>query len=212
MKKCNSCGININTNYDYCPFCQDKLVGESFSYYPKYKRKKMPSIFKIIVFISLIAGIITGFIDYNINATFTWSIYCFLGLLSNIIINFSIFHSEKDIHNSIIGYSLVLILIALIWYFKTKFNIISNLIIPIICIFIMLYTCCMSFFTKIKPLSYLSINILVILIPILLVLRHYTTNNILSYLAILIFIIIFIALYFFRHDELREELIKIFRI
>ena len=70
----------------------------------------------------------------------------------------------------------------------------------------------MSFFTKIKPLSYLSINILVILIPILLVLRHYTTNNILSYLAILIFIIIFIALYFFRHDELREELIKIFRI
>ena len=70
MKKCNSCGININTNYDYCPFCQDKLVGESFSYYPKHKRKKMPSIFKIIVFISLIAGIIIGFIDYNINTTF----------------------------------------------------------------------------------------------------------------------------------------------
>ena len=108
MKKCNSCGININTNYDYCPFCQDKLVGESFSYYPKHKRKKMPSIFKIIVFISLIAGIIIGFIDYNINATFTWSIYCFLGLLSNIIINFSIFHSEKDIHNSIIGYKTML--------------------------------------------------------------------------------------------------------
>ena len=98
-------------------------------------------------------------------------------------------------------------------FINTNFiYIISNLIIPIICIFIMLYTCCLSFFTKIKPLSYLSINILVILIPILLVLRHYTTNNILSYLAILIFIIIFIALYFFRHDELREELIKIFRI
>ena len=212
MKECKNCHIKINTNYDYCPFCQDKLEGESFSYYPKYKKKKSPKIFKIIVYFSILAAIITGFIDFQMHSSLTWSIYCILGLLTNIIVIYYIFNSEKDIHNMLVGYTLLLILIAIIWYYKTQFKYITDYIIPILCILIMLYTCFISFFTKVKPLSFLSINILVVIEPILLILGHYTTNNILCYLSILIFIVILLRLYFFHHDELKEELIKIFRI
>ena len=212
MKKCNNCQININTNYEYCPFCQDKLEGESFSYYPKYKKRTSPKVFKIIVYISILIAIITGFIDFQMHSCLTWSIYCILALISNIIINYYIFNSEKDIRNSLVGYGLVLILIAIIWYYITELKFITNYIIPILCISIMIYTSFVTFFTKAKPLTYLSINILVVIEPILLVLRHYTTNNILCYLSILIFVIIIIRLYFFHHDELKEELIKIFRI
>lgn len=212
MKKCNNCHISLNTNYEYCPFCQDKLEGKSFSYYPKYKRRKSSKVFRIIVYISIIMAIITSFIDYQINSYLTWSLYCLLGLLSNIIITYYIFNSEKDIHKSLIGYGLVLILISIIWYYLTEFTYITNYVIPILCITIMLYTSFISFFTKVKPLTYLSVNMLVVIEPILLVLRRYTTNNILCYLSILTFIIIFIRLYFFHHDELKEELIKIFRI
>lgn len=212
MKKCNNCQINLNTNYEYCPFCQDKLEGEAFSYFPKYKKKNSPKVFKIIVYISLLIAIITGFIDYQIHSYLTWSIYCILGLLSNIIITYYIINSEKDINNSLVGYGLVLILISIIWYYLTELHFITDYIIPILCISIMLYTSFVTFFTKVKPLTYLSVNMLVVIEPILLVLRHYTTNNILCYLSILTFIIIFIRLYFFHHDELKEELIKIFRI
>ncbi len=212
MKRCNNCQIDLNTNYEYCPFCQDKLVGKSFSYYPKYKKKKSSIIFKIILFISLLTAIITGFIDYQIHSGLTWSIYCILGLISNIIITYYIFNSEKDISNSIIGYFLVLILISIIWYYKTNIKLITNIIIPILCLFIMLYTIIISFITKKKPLTYLSINILIVIEPILLILRHEITFNILCYIDILLFIIIIITLYFFNHDEFKEEIIKIFRI
>ena len=63
MKKCNSCGININTNYDYCPFCQDKLVGESFSYYPKHKRKKM---LKLEMIFFILQKILKNYLDIKI--------------------------------------------------------------------------------------------------------------------------------------------------
>ena len=212
MKECNNCHIKLNTNYEYCPFCQDKLEGESFSYYPKYKKRKRSKTLKFIAFISILAAIITVFIDYQINSYLTWSIYCLLGLLSNYLIIYYIFNSQNDIHNSIVGYGLVLILIAIIWYYKTETKYITDIIIPILSILIMLYTSFISFFTKVKPFSFLSINMLVVIEPILLVLRHYTTNNLLCYLSILIFIIIMIRLYFFHHDELKEELIKIFRI
>ena len=212
MKECKSCHIKLNTNYEFCPFCQDKLEGKSFSYYPKYKKRKSPKIFKIIVFISILIALITGFIDYQIHSYLTWSMYILLALLSNIIITYYIFNSENDIHNSLVGYGLVLILIAIIWYYLTKLKYITDYIIPILCILIMLYTSFISFFTKVKPLSFLSVNMLVVIEPILLVLGHYTTNNLLCYLCILIFIIIILRLYFFHHDELKEELIKIFRI
>lgn len=212
MKECKSCHIKLNTNYEYCPFCQDKLEGKSFSYYPKFKKKRSSKVLRIIVFISLLVALITGFIDFQIHSHLTWSIYVLLALLSNIIITYYIINSENDLHNMFVGYGLVLILIAIIWYLLTKLSYITDYIIPILCILIMIYTSFISFFTKVKPLSFLSINMIVVLVPILLVLGHYTINNLLCYLCILLFIIIILRLYFFHHDELKEELIKIFRI
>lgn len=68
MKYCSKCSINVGGRHQYCPLCQSELSGEDSEHYfpPAEALKKKSMIYKIQLFVSVSAVIITLFLDYLI--------------------------------------------------------------------------------------------------------------------------------------------------
>ncbi len=217
MKKCTSCNINYNTSENFCPLCQNKLIGEnSEEVFPSKIRLKAHLLFKILLFITLAVSIICGFIELCISNHLKYSLFIIGGLFTNLVI---VYHIIKNRHNVLrfIGKTgVIFIIIALIWYFITKSMIITNYIIPSICIFELLYNLITFIVLRnnyiINYLSLILINMFILIIPILLILFKCTSFNLISYISLVFALILLIGLFIFYFDEIIEELKKLFNL
>ncbi|MCK4551667.1 MAG: hypothetical protein KAU02_02030 [Tenericutes bacterium] len=80
MKKCDKCGITINTKQQYCPLCHQVLNGETYTdfkeVYPEYvslRRQVLPITKKILLFFTIISIIILGIINIADRSGVYWS-------------------------------------------------------------------------------------------------------------------------------------------
>ena len=80
MKKCDKCGITINTKQQYCPLCHQVLSGETNSdfkeVYPEYislRRQILPTTKKLLLFFTIISIIILGIINIADKSGVYWS-------------------------------------------------------------------------------------------------------------------------------------------
>lgn len=215
MKKCNCCNVSINTLANSCPICGTKLTGSGIDHiYPKAKRKKLTIIMKFVLFISIALGIIASYIDYIINHSFSFSTYICLGLFSNYLILYLIFKSRRDTLKLLIRYGFIIVLLLFIWFYYTKAYILTNIIIPSVCIFELLLSDIIACFIRSKYIrKYIKIivtNIILAIIPFILVRTHLTTFNVLAHVSLLISIINVIGLIIFAFDDLRCEIRKFF--
>lgn len=217
MKKCTSCKINYNTNEDFCPLCQNKLIGKnSEEVFPTKIRLKAHLLFKILLFITLTLSIISAFIELCISSHLKYSIFVIGGLFTNLVV---IYHIIKNHHNVLkfIGKTGIFsIIVALIWYFVTKSMIITNFIIPSICICELLFNLITFIVLRnnyiINYLSLILLNLFVLIIPILLIILKCTSFNLISYISFAFALILLIGLIIFYFNEIIEELKKIFNL
>lgn len=217
MKKCNSCNILFYTTEKLCPLCQNKLLGNSQSVFPiNYRYKTVTMINKVILFLSISLAIVSIFIDLLLNKQITWSLVVILGLITNHIIIQTILRSYKDTLSMLGKYGIVIMVISFIWYFYTKNTIITNYIIPILCILELVFTGILSIILRnsyvLRYIRLILLNVFISIIPTILVLFKLTTFNILAYTASIISLILLTALIIFYYEELKDELSRIFNI
>ncbi|MBR6297084.1 MAG: DUF6320 domain-containing protein [Treponema sp.] len=218
MKKCRSCNIEFNTNEKRCPLCQNELEGEpDEQLFPKNVRYETNSlILKIVLFASIVAFLVIGFLDILVIKNLKLMGYVSLGLLTNLVVIYFILKSYQNIYKILGRYGFLLIILLLIWYFYTKSPVITNYIIPSVCFFELAFNMIVGVILRrnymIKYSSQIMMSIFLLLIPIVLVALKMTTDNILSYICVLLSIISTIGLLIFFFDDVKEELGKIFNM
>ncbi len=218
MKKCRSCNIEFNTNEKRCPLCQNELEGEpDEQLFPKNVRYETNSlILKIVLFASIVAFLVIGFLDFLVIKNIKLMGYVSLGLLTNLVVIYFILKSYQNIYKILGRYGFLLIILLLIWYFYTKSPVITNYIIPSVCFFELAFNLIVGIILRrnymIKYSSQIMMSIFLLLIPIVLVALKMTTDNILSYICVLLSIISTIGLLIFFFDDVKEELGKIFNM
>ena len=218
MKKCNSCNIEFNINDKYCPLCQNILVGKSDDVlFPKNIRYKTNSlILKILLFVSLVILLVFGFIEIMITDSIHISLYVGLGLVTNYVVVRFILKNYQNIYRMFGKYGFIVIFLLLLWYILTISKIITNYIIPSVCIFELLFNIVVGIILRknylIKYSGQILMNIFLLLIPIILVALKLTSNNIMSYICLLCSVISIIGLFIFFFEDIKEEFKKIFNI
>ncbi len=218
MKKCASCKILFNTNETNCPLCQNVLTGhpKELNFPQNIRHQTNSLILKIILFASLTILLIFGFTEFMITHHLKYTIYISVGLLTNFLIVSYILKYYQNIYRMFGRYGLLIIIILLIWYLVTKSHILTNYIIPSVCLTELLFNLILCLILKknyfIKYSSQLLLNLVLLFLPLILVFLKLTTNNILSYICTLISIITILALIIFLYPDLKEELKKIFNL
>ena len=113
-------------------------------------------------------------------------------------------------------YGLIVVILLLMWYFVIKSPIITNYIIPSVCMFELLLNLIVGIvFRKnylVKYSGHMLVNLILLFVPILLVGLGLTTNNIMAYLCSLFAVISIVGLVIFFYDDIKDELCKIFNV
>lgn len=217
MKKCTNCNINYNTSENFCPLCQNKLIGDcEVLVFPTKIRLASHMLFKILLFITLTISIICGFIELCITNHLKYSLFVIGGLFTNLVVVYHILKNRHNILRFIGKTGVIFIIIALIWYIVTKSMIITNYVIPSICIFELLFNLITFIVLRnkyiINYLSLILINIFILIVPIFLIIFKCTSFNLISYISLVFALIILIGLFIFYFDEIIEELKKLFNL
>jgi len=218
MKICQSCNIEFNTNEKMCPLCQNFLEGETkelaFAQNIRYKTNSL--ILKLLLFISVVIFLICAFIEISISGIIDWSIYVILGLATNYIIVYFILKNYQNTFKMFAKYGLIIVLLLIMWYLYTKTTIITNYIIPIVCLLELIFNLVIGLILRrnyiLKYTNQLILNTILCLVPIVLVNLQFTTNNVLSYICSLCSIITIIGMLIFFYDDIKEEITKLFNI
>lgn len=218
MKYCPSCDIEFNTKEKMCPLCQNILEGDTkdlaFASNTRYKTNSL--ILKILLFISIVVFLICAFIELNLSGNISWSIYVALGLLTNFIVIYFILKNYQNTFKMFAKYGLIIVLLLIMWYLYTKTSIITNYIIPIVCLLELLFNLFVGIILRknyiLKYTSQLLLNTFLCLVPLILVTLNLTTNNILSYICSLCSIITIVGMLIFFYDDIKDEITKFFNI
>ncbi len=218
MKRCNSCNIEINTKDKYCPLCQNILIGKEYEMmFPDNVRYKTGSlVLKIVLFSSIVILLISGFIELLCTSRLRITLIIGLGLITNFIALYYIIKNSSNIYRMIGKYGLIIIILLIIWYIFIRNKVITNYIIPSVCILELIFNFVIGLIFRknylIKYSGQMVMNIFLLLLPILLVAFKQTTNNIMSYLCCLFSIISISFLLIFFYEDIKEELHKIFNV
>lgn len=215
MKKCNSCNIKFNTTEKVCPLCQNKLVGNAEGVFPiNYRYKGTVMLNKIMLFLSISIFIVCAFIDYQLNTSFTWSPFVALGLITNFIVTHAIIRTYKDPIGMLGKYGVIITLIFFIWYFYTKEPVITNYLIPLLCLIEQGLTIVIGAIMRntyiFRYFKIILANIVLSLIPVLLVSFDLVTKPLLAYICAMVSAITLIGIVIFYYEDLKDELSRIF--
>ncbi len=218
MKICYNCNIKFNTYNELCPLCQNKLQGKANNcLFPKKTKKDSNNlVLKILLFFSLAISIIVSFLELKINNHIKYSLYVYISLITNYHITRFIIKNHHNILKMFLKYGFILNTLILAWYFITQTTIITNYIIPSICLFELIFNFIICIVLKenyfLKYSNLIIINILLLILPTILVLCKQTTNSIMSNICLMAALISIIALIIFFNDNIKEEIHKIFNL
>lgn len=136
MKLCSKCCINVGGEFQYCPLCQSELSGESSElYFPHAEElKKKSMIYRIQLFVSISAVIITLFLDYMIglHGKIHWSnISVFSIVVIQIVLKRLIRRQNINLHYYIFHLSITAaFILMIISYYLNFWNFSWSYIIP----------------------------------------------------------------------------------
>lgn len=211
MRICKKCNIKVKTSNNFCPLCQNKLIGKKEendfpNIIPIYKRYL--TFLKIILFITVTISLISIAIDLIINK-YHFSIFVLIGSFCLLIFIKTTLTKRDSIYKTILWQLVVLGLISLLWDYLTGFNTWSiTYVIPILCITsnIVISTLTIIFHDCLEDnLIYFICMIFIGLIPLIFVLMD-ISNKIPSIICIFFNLICFLTLLIFKYKDVKEEL------
>ena len=169
---------------------------------------------RILMFILAVTMIINVYLDLQLMGHITWSKYVIFGCIVFYLVVRSIIRSHRNPMSLLTGYAFLLVVLLLVFFWLTKFYVITDFIIPILCLTELIISIFYALVIKNKYVKkYLSVivtNMLVSFIPFGLMIFHLTTFNILVNISYVLSIISFVGLIIFDYDDLKDELSKIF--
>ena len=113
-------------------------------------------------------------------------------------------------------YGLLIIVLLILWYILTKSKIITNYIIPSVCLLELLINLIIGIILRknylVKYSEQILLNIMLLFVPTLLVKLNLTTNNILAHICTICSIITILYFLIFFFEDIKYELKKIFNL
>ena len=211
MLKCKKCNIEYNGNLKYCPLCQAELTGTvSESVFPKLKKEKKGLLYKILLYVSLFSGILFTFIEYTVSKSFYISKFVWLGLITNYILIRILLENYKNPLKILSRYFLIILIVFFVLYFIIKKLFITTYLIPILCLVIFVFNSITMMVLKDNYIKTIILNFFIGVIPLLLVYFKLSTFELLSYIFVVVHLLIFLGLIIFYHNNILEELKKLF--
>lgn len=202
MKTCKHCHIQFVTTEEICPLCQNGLSGKSDSVFPSNVRYKTGSfLLKLLLFLSIVVVLLTGFIEFLVREQFYYSWFVFGGLLTNYIVIYFTLKNKQNVLGLFLEYGFIFVILSFLWYLGTGYRVIPNFIIPSICIFELLFNSITFIILKnnyiVNYFSLVLLNLLLLLFPALLLLFRVITFPLLSYICFCFALILLIGLFIF---------------
>lgn len=216
MKKCSDCNIQYNIDDDYCPLCNNKLVGKCDNVlFPKDNNYITHSILlKTLLTMSIFILLICCITEIYFMKSISISLLVGGFLTANYLLIFYFLKNSNNILELIGKNGLLVNILLICWYLYTKNINITNYVIPLICIFELLFNLISFLILKKKFIfNYLKVfllNILLLFIPVILNILNWSSYKYFSYLCLVFGIVSLTAIIIFYFEELKEELKKIF--
>lgn len=222
MKHCPHCGIQVGGSGDYCPLCQNALVGQGEAPHwpaPKGVSRRKVLLFQLILFLALGAVLVCCVLDFvMLEAPHRhWSIPVLVYVLAGLDLVRVLFRGRYNGPSLSFRVLMGVILLAIYtdWFFHLG-GVSIDLIIPALCGASMLLNFLFAFvntrFTA-NALVYLLLNITIGVLPYVLLLFNVSTGrfdqrSIPWIVCLIISLITFLGLVIFKGRTLKEELYK----
>lgn len=222
MKHCPHCGIDVGGCTDYCPLCQNALVGQGGEPHwpaPRGINRRKLLLFQLICFVALGSVVVCAVLDFLMVEELHrhWSIpvlvYVFTGLDLVRVLFRGRYNGPSLAFRVLVGASLLALYTD--WFFHLG-GVSIDVVIPALCGGSMLLNFLFAFvntrFTA-NALVYLLLNITIGVLPYVLLLFNVSTGrfdqrSIPWVVCLLISLITFLGLVIFKGRTLKEELHK----
>ena len=216
MKKCNKCNVSFNIDDDHCPLCYGKLSGTCNDFiFPKdnyYITRSL--LLKTIFIISILIFVVSIITEKYFMNSFSISLIIGGFLLANYILIYYVLKNFDNILELIGKNGLLFNVLLILLFLYTEDMIITNYVIPLICIFELIFNVIAFIILKKKYIfNYLKLFLLnscLLFIPIVLNILNWSTYNYFSYICCVFGLVSLGAIVIFYFEELKEELKKIF--
>lgn len=222
MKYCDKCKVHIGGSRKYCPLCQNPLSfikehrkteinEEIFPFIPTlYRQHNL--FFKIIVFLSIVAVVVTVTVNMIFQKYGWWSLFVVSGVGCLWILLYVAFYKRKNIPKNIMYETVLLSSACIFWDWLVGWRGWSlDFALPIICLSAML---AMVFIGKIMGLEagdyliYLVVGGLFGITPVLFVLFSLLSNPIMSLICVAASVIFLSGVVIFQGSSIVLELKK----
>lgn len=215
MKYCDKCKVNIIGERTYCPLCQSEVTTQDnehddiFPYVPQ-EEPKYHLILRILAFISIIASLISVFLNLIVATNIWWSgfiVATFICVWSSMAMAIS---KRKNILRYLLYQSIVISLFSLFldWFTDWKGWSIT-FVIPIICTLAMIVMYILSKVLRLHVgdyMIYLLLDALFGIIPIIFIGTDVVKTDIPSLICIITSIVSVISLIVFEGSKMYSEL------
>ncbi len=221
MQYCEKCKVKITGINQCCPLCKGDLTGnqdETTKVFPKAKLKKQSKhiLLKTFLLCSVIAAFICAALNISLKAQGLWSLFVFAGLISIWLIIGIVFKKRQNPMRTILCFSLITSLLALLWDVMTGFfGWSTNFVLPFLYTFTIVITSLTIPIFRLKKedyLFYLSIEAFLGIIPLVLLLLNIIKTAWPSAICAASSFITLAALVIFNGPAFKEELSRRFHI
>lgn len=225
MKNCPHCKIRIGGSADYCPLCQNPLVGSGEAPHwpgaaPQVRR--MSLLYKVVAFVLLGGAVVGGTLDFLLDETphRHWSVLLAVWVLAALWLLRTLLYRRTNGPRLLFQLFVLLSLLAVFtdWFLGAN-GMAVDLVVPVLCSAALVVNFVFAFvrikFTE-NALVYLLLNIVIGALPDLLLLFHLgelvtgriNARSVPWLVCFVISILTFLGLIIFKGRTLRIELEK----
>lgn len=217
MKYCNACHLSVTGHSKYCPLCQCVLTGEDTPpVFPKIQKPRTAVWLRLLVFISIVAVVLSVYINTIISTSIFWAMFVVLGIASLWLSIGIAVRKNRDILKTITWQAFLWSALSIIWDYFTNWKAWSvNFVVPCIFLVTMIATPIISRIMKLPQNAYIFYFILVFgfgLIPAIFVTTDLVTIPIASYISVVVSLISIVALAVFGGRVIIAELYRKFHV
>lgn len=219
LSKCLKCNVEILANSNYCPLCNTPIVKKnSYDVFPKidYNYKNHNLLYNLIKVCSIIAILISLFVNYTISEKISWSWFVIAGIISFWLTLLTALNGRKHFMKMLFAEMILIIICSIIWDYFTGFNYWSiNYCLPFLCSIYTIAILIMRLFRKKVAkdfIFYATINSMIGLVPGVLLIVNKVSVKWPSYISVIISIVILVFLFVFNKRQVKNELERRFHI
>lgn len=218
MIYCKQCKVHIRDKKSKCPLCGNILADdintvEGDNVYPlippAYEKHLA---IRILLFISIVAIVLSYFIHKLFPTSVNWPMLVLLGLLSTWLSITDALRKRHNITKSIMWQVIIVSALSIFWDWKIGWKGWSfDYAIPILCIaavIVMYVTAKVMRLSVVNYIAYFLLGGLFGIIPVLFILFDLVTVEIPSIISVAVSIIFLAAIIIFKGDSIKQELQK----